>query len=115
MPNVPSTPNPSPVAINSGAAVTIAGWRNKIVTIGHPVPGVAVRILDAETLNPLPIGHEASLFQAVFSGPRGIDPYAFAVSDVYQDMFGEGLYSGKGIYDITAFEASRPAWSPTAS
>ena len=40
--------------------------------------------------------------EALF-GPRGIDPYAFAVSDVYQDLFGEGIYTGKGIYDVHAF------------
>ncbi len=45
-------------------------------------------------------------FQRVFSSNSGIDPYASAVSDVYQDLFGEGSYSGKGIYDIDAFEAS---------
>ncbi|HYX20023.1 MAG TPA: glucoamylase family protein, partial [Thermoanaerobaculia bacterium] len=48
-------------------------------------------------------GHE-SLFGLLFSGPRGIDPYAFAVSDVYQDLFGEAIYTGKGIYDVDAFE-----------
>ena len=47
-----------------------------------------------------------SLFQRVFSGPGGIDPYASAVSDVYQDLFGEGSYTGKGIYDVDAFEAA---------
>ena len=36
----------------------------------------------------------------------GIDPYAGAVSDVYQDLFGEGSYAGKGIYDVDAFEAA---------
>ena len=36
----------------------------------------------------------------------GIDPYAAAVSDVYQDLFGEGSYAGKGIYDVDAFEAA---------
>ncbi len=39
-----------------------------------------------------------------FSGMTGIDPYGAAVSDVYQDLFGEGSYAGKGIYDIDAFE-----------
>ena len=37
---------------------------------------------------------------------NGIDPYAAAVSDVYQDLFGEGSYAGKGIYDVDAFEAA---------
>ena len=36
----------------------------------------------------------------------GIDPYTRAVSDVYQDVFSEGSFIGKGIYDIDAFEAS---------
>ena len=54
----------------------------------------------------LPVGREGSLFQRVFSSMSGIDPYAAAVSDVYQDLFGEGSYAGKGIYDIDAFEAA---------
>jgi cyclic beta-1,2-glucan synthetase len=54
----------------------------------------------------LPIDREGSLSQRIFSGPGGIDPYASAVSDVYQDLFGEGSYTGKGIYDIDAFEAA---------
>src|SRR4029077_19736732 len=54
----------------------------------------------------LPSKREGSLFQQVFSGPSGIDPYASAVSDVYQDLFQEGSYTGKGIYDIDAFEAA---------
>ena len=54
----------------------------------------------------LPIGREGSLFQRIFSSLSGIDPYASAVSDVYQDLFGEGSYAGKGIYDVDAFEAA---------
>jgi cyclic beta-1,2-glucan synthetase len=52
----------------------------------------------------LPVGHYGSIFQKVFSSTRGIDPYVFAVSDVYQDLFGEGSFAGKGIYDVDAFE-----------
>ena len=54
----------------------------------------------------LPTKRDGSLFQRIFSGPSGIDPYASAVSDVYQDLFREGSYTGKGIYDIDAFEAA---------
>ena len=54
----------------------------------------------------LPTGRDGSVFQRVFSSASGIDPYAFAVSDVYQDLFGEGSYSGKGIYDVDIFEAA---------
>jgi cyclic beta-1,2-glucan synthetase len=54
----------------------------------------------------LPAAREGSLFQRVFSGPGGMDPYASAVSDVYQDLFGEGSYTGKGVYDVDVFEAA---------
>jgi cyclic beta-1,2-glucan synthetase len=54
----------------------------------------------------LPSDGEGSIFQRVFSGPGGMDPYASAISDVYQDLFREGSYTGKGIYDIDAFEAA---------
>ncbi|MEZ4558792.1 MAG: hypothetical protein R2851_03615 [Caldilineaceae bacterium] len=42
----------------------------------------------------------------IFSGDTGIDLYTLAVSDVYQDLFGEGIYVGKGIYDVDAFPAA---------
>lgn len=54
----------------------------------------------------LPGSGEGSCFQRTFAGPSGIDPYASAVSDVYQDLFREGSYTGKGIYEIDAFEAA---------
>ena len=43
---------------------------------------------------------------ANFAMNTGFDLYSFAVSDVYQDLFGEGSYVGKGIYDVAAFERS---------
>ncbi len=46
----------------------------------------------------------ASHFAAIHSGHPGVDPYTTAVSDVYQDLFGEGSFTGKGIYDVDAFE-----------
>lgn len=54
----------------------------------------------------LPTAGTSSLYQQIYSGPAGIDPYAFAVSDVYQDLFKEGSYIGKGIYDVDAFESA---------
>ena len=68
-----------------------------VVTHGHAV-------LQPRVTPSLPIGSEGSLYQRVFSGPNGLDPYAFAVSDVYQDLFEQGSYVGKGIYDIDTFE-----------
>ncbi len=45
-----------------------------------------------------------SRYARLFAGDVGIDPYTRAVSDVYQDLFGEGSFIGKGIYDVDAFE-----------
>ncbi|MGI8836691.1 MAG: GH36-type glycosyl hydrolase domain-containing protein [Pyrinomonadaceae bacterium] len=47
-----------------------------------------------------------SRFARIFSGNTGIDPYTTAVSDVYQDLFCEGNFTGKGLYDVDAFEAA---------
>src|SRR5207237_2424768 len=47
-----------------------------------------------------------SWFARIFAGSAGIDPYTTAVSDVYQDLFGRGSFTGKGIYDVDAFEAA---------
>ena len=47
-----------------------------------------------------------SRFAGIFAGNTGVDPYTTAVSDVYQDLFREGIYTGKGLYDVDAFEAS---------
>jgi cyclic beta-1,2-glucan synthetase len=45
-------------------------------------------------------------FAGLFAGEPGIDPYTRAVSDVYQDLFEEGSFVGKGIYDVDAFQAA---------
>jgi cyclic beta-1,2-glucan synthetase len=45
-----------------------------------------------------------SQFASIHSGHPGVDPYTTAVSDVYQDLFAEGSFTGKGIYDVDAFE-----------
>lgn len=47
-----------------------------------------------------------SRFARIYSASKGFDPYTSAVSDVYQDLFGEGSYVGKGLYDVDAFEAA---------
>jgi cyclic beta-1,2-glucan synthetase len=49
---------------------------------------------------------DRSRFVRLFGGEPGIDPYTREVSDVYQDIFGEGSFTGKGIYDVDAFSQS---------
>jgi len=50
------------------------------------------------------IGANRSRYARMHSGEAGIDPYTRAVSDVYQDLFDEGSFIGKGIYDVDVFE-----------
>jgi cellobiose phosphorylase len=47
-----------------------------------------------------------SPFARLFAGHTGVDPYTTAVSDTYQDLFGEGIFTGKGLYDVDAFVAA---------
>jgi cyclic beta-1,2-glucan synthetase len=47
-----------------------------------------------------------SLFARVYAGHTGVDPYTTAVSDTYQDLFREGIFTGKGLYDVDAFMAA---------
>lgn len=67
------------------------------VTTGHGV-------LQPRVAPTLPEGGDGTLHQKIYAGPRGTDAYEFAVSDVYQDLFEEGIYTGKGLYDVDAFE-----------
>ncbi|MFL6279910.1 MAG: GH36-type glycosyl hydrolase domain-containing protein [Vicinamibacterales bacterium] len=47
-----------------------------------------------------------SLFARLYAGHTGVDPYTTAVSDIYQDVFREGIFTGKGLYDVDAFTAA---------
>ncbi|MDO8984651.1 GH36-type glycosyl hydrolase domain-containing protein [Cypionkella sp.] len=63
-------------------------------------------ILQPQVTPALPLGLDGSLYQRISSSPGGIEPYAAACSDVYQDLFSEGSFTGKGIYDVDAFMAA---------
>jgi cellobiose phosphorylase len=51
-------------------------------------------------------------FVRLMAGDSGVDPYTRVVSDVYQDLFDEGSFVGKGIYDIDAFSATCEQFPP---
>ena len=70
-------------------------------SLGRVVSGYA--ILQPRVGVSLPSAHR-SLFASIHSGHPGVDPYTTAVSDVYQDLYGEGSFTGKGVYDVAAFE-----------
>ncbi|AMP10133.1 glycosyltransferase 36 associated family protein [Collimonas arenae] len=75
-------------------AVFDARRRRVVQGYGILQPRVAVSLPSAE----------ASRYELLCGGETGIDPYTRTVSDVYQDVFGEGSFVGKGIYDVDAFE-----------
>ncbi|MTI67917.1 MAG: glycosyl transferase [Firmicutes bacterium] len=67
----------------------------KTVTAGYGLIQPRISI-DTESSN-------SSFFTRVFAGQGGIEPYTTAYSDVYQDLFGEGIFTGKGIFDVDIF------------
>ncbi len=52
-----------------------------------------------------PESAQKTWFSKIFSGKVGVDPYSAAVSDIYQDLTGEAIFTGKGIYDVRAFRS----------
>ncbi len=72
---------------------------------------VGYGILQPRVSASLPGAHR-SWYARLQSGEPGVDPYTRAVSDVYQDVFGEGSFIGKGIYDVDAFERTLGACVP---
>ncbi len=54
-----------------------------------------------------------TLLSRIYAGQTGIDPYTTAVSDVYQDLFGEAIFIGKGIYDVDAVRAATDGRFPS--
>jgi len=87
--------------------------RTLIATLAHPLNQAVFdaktgQVVDGYTiLQPrvsasLP-GARRSGYVRLFGGDAGIDPYTREVSDLYQDLFAQGSYIGKGIYDVDAF------------
>jgi cyclic beta-1,2-glucan synthetase len=114
------------VTLDADTRVPIGAAKRLVGKMAHPLnrpyfdphAGVVVRghgMLQPRVTPSLPIGGAGSLFQRAFSGPNGLDPYALAVSDVYQDLFEEGSFCGKGIYEIDSFEAALEGQIPENS
>jgi cyclic beta-1,2-glucan glucanotransferase len=70
-------------------------------TLGRVVRGYG--ILQPRVGVSLPSANR-SIFASIHSGHPGVDPYTTAVSDVYQDLYGEGSFTGKGVYEVETFE-----------
>ncbi len=62
-------------------------------------------ILQPRVLAPLPIEATSTPYHQLFSGQFGIDPYSAASSEIFQDLFGEGSFAGKGLIHVQAMHA----------
>jgi len=62
-------------------------------------------ILQPRLVTPLPAPAQDTFFHRLFAGQCGIDPYSAASSEVYQDVFDEGTFTGKGLLDVQAVHA----------
>ncbi|MBN1248661.1 MAG: cellobiose phosphorylase, partial [Anaerolineae bacterium] len=104
------------ITLDSDTILSQDSTHRLIATLAHPLNRAE---LDPETgrvvagytvLQPRtevqPTSVNATLLTSIFAGDAGLDLYTLAVSDVYQDFFGEGSFVGKGIYDVTAFHRS---------
>jgi cyclic beta-1,2-glucan synthetase len=101
------------ITLDSDTQLPSGTARRLIETLAHPLnqprfdargrvtPGT-FSIIQPRVTTSLPSA-TATPFARLFTDAVGIDPYTKAVSDVSQDLFGEGSYHGKGIYDVRAF------------
>jgi cyclic beta-1,2-glucan synthetase len=105
------------VTLDSDTRLPLGAVGRLVGTIAHPLNQATFDsrtgrvtqgygVLQPRITSTLPAEHGGSIFQRIFSGSAGIDPYASAVSDVYQDLLREGSFTGKGIYDVDAFGAA---------
>ena len=62
-------------------------------------------ILQPRVVTPLPTPKDFTLYHWLFAGQCGIDPYSAASSEVYQDLFDEGTFTGKGLLHVSAMHA----------
>jgi cyclic beta-1,2-glucan synthetase len=78
--------------------------RPRLDATGRQVQG-GFGILQPRIVAPLPASEHLTPFHWLFAGQCGVDPYSAASSEVYQDVFGAGSFSGKGLLDVQAMHA----------
>ncbi|MEK6623404.1 MAG: hypothetical protein AABY86_00455, partial [Bdellovibrionota bacterium] len=102
------------ITLDADTQLPLNSARRLVGTITHPLnapvysPSARRIIYGYGIIQPrITVSVEAatkSRFSHIFSGNTGFDPYTTAVSDVYQDLFREGTYTGKGLYVVDAFQ-----------
>ncbi|MGV8803539.1 MAG: GH36-type glycosyl hydrolase domain-containing protein [Polaromonas sp.] len=111
------------VTLDSDTGLPPGALRELVAVAAHPLnlPQVDAAqrcvvsgygILQPRVVTPLPAHAEDTRYHRLFAGQCGIDPYDSGVSDVYQDLFGSGSFSGKGLLHVQAVHAVLDARLP---
>ncbi len=101
------------ITLDADTCLPMGAAKKLIGTIAHPLNKAVVDettgivregygILQPRISVSIPAANK-SFFTRVFAGQGGIDPYTTAVSDIYQDIYEDGSFTGKGIYDLDIF------------
>ncbi len=106
---------PYVITLDSDTRLIMGSAKKLIGTIVHPLNKPLVsddgRIIRGYSIIQPRISTDVisagrSPFANIYCGQTGLDVYSSAVSDVYMDLFGEGIFTGKGLYDVKAFSAA---------
>ena len=110
------------ITLDMDTIVPKDGAKRLVATLAHPLnhpvfdPKTNIVVKGYSILQPrvdiIATSGNRNQFTSIFAGDTSLDLYTRAVSDVYQDWFGEGIYIGKGIYDVAAFERSLSGKTP---
>jgi len=114
------------VTLDSDTGLPPGALRDLVAVAAHPLNAPQIDaasrrvvagygILQPRVVTPLPRPAERTPFLRLFAGQCGIDPYNNGVSDVYQDLFGSGSFSGKGLLHVNAVHAVLDARLPGES
>ena len=104
------------ITVDSDTQLPMGTARRLVGLLAHPLnraqfDGDTPRVMSGYTIvqprvEMSPSSSRQTLFAQIFAGNVGFDIYTHAVSESYQDLFGSGIYVGKGIYDVDAFQRS---------
>ncbi len=102
------------ITLDADTELPINAAKRLIGTLAHPLnrpvfDAASGRVLDGYSIiQPrtavTAVAANETRFAQIFAGDTGLDPYSAASSDVYQDLFGAGIYVGKAIYDVDVVE-----------
>ncbi len=110
------------ITVDSDTQLPMGAARRLVGVLAHPLNHAvfddeSARVVSGYTIvqprvEVSPSSSRQTLFARIFAGNVGFDIYTHAVSESYQDLFGSGIYVGKGIYDVDAFMRSVEGRAP---